>query len=128
MDNNHNMPIDDVKYVSLATFLAGAILKKKIIPVLEFSRISADFGMKNDIYFSDDDYGKISGFVSFKDDVFSLKVNYDELMIYNGVKYKIFDYLYSLTNEMVREYFDIPKKEMIAFKGVKVVELKKKRS
>ena len=90
--------------ISLSSFLAGALLKKNSISYFELLNGSSFFEDTTNYSIFDDAFEKLLDIIS--DDGYSemyLKYNYNDL--YDGISVK--EYLYSLTNDEVRKFFQI---------------------
>ena len=105
----------DDKEVPLSSFMAGLLLCRKSIT---YSELSTEFS--NFIYSiaePDGDFNKIALVINDDNKSFSLKYDYTEMI--NNMT--IYDYLYSLTDHDVREYFGIPEKEIVSDNNMVVV-------
>ena len=105
----------DDKEVPLSSFMAGLLLCRRSIT---YSELSTEFS--NFIYSiaePDGDFKKIA--VVINDDCKSFTLKYDYTDIINNMT--IYDYLYSLTDYDVRNYFGIPEKEIVSDNNIVVV-------
>lgn len=128
MHDKSNIAVENVEYISIASFLAGALLNNKNIPILEFSKMSSEFCLKNNVYISDDDYCKIAWLTIFDENGFCLKMDYYDSLLYNDIEYNVRDYLFSLTNDKVRKYFNLNLDCEVNFINDEKVMLKKRRN
>ena len=97
----------DDKEVPLSSFMAGLLLCRSSITYSELSNEMSRFIYT--ITEPNGDFNKIATLINDDCKSFTLKYDYTEMI--NNMT--IYDYLYSLTDSDVREYFNIPEKEIV---------------
>lgn len=96
--------------VFFSSFIAGALYENRRIENINFGYLLSDFCNVNDVDVGDDDE-KIDSIVELDDKSIYLTREYDDIIIINGQKMTLKEYLYSLTTPIVRKYFNIPEVE-----------------
>ena len=108
--------------INFSSFLAGCLMKHNQISYVELSNLMAKFELEYNLDFVDDysdyNFSFISNMFTQDDNGFKLRFQYDENFIINGDSYTVYDYLYSFTDENVRNFFNIIEKEIVISKGV----------
>ena len=97
--------------VTMSSLIAGYFLANGTRKI-EFSTIA---NLLNDLYMyedidvmeTDDDIDKLCMIVLFDNTNIVLGYHFNEFVNINGINTTVYDYLYSLTNEWVRDYFKI---------------------
>lgn len=109
----------DDKEVPLSSFMAGLLLCRRSITYSELSNEMSRFIYT--ITEPDGDFKKIAMVINDDNKTFTLKYDYTDII--NNMT--IYDYLYSLTDYDVRNYFGIPEKEIVSDNNNIVVERKR---
>lgn len=93
------MDPSDSKVITMSSFIAGALLAKRTITSFELLKYMDDFSIRYncDIDEPNCDFNKLMDIVCYDDNTFCLK---EDNNMYDN-------YLYSLTNYEIREYFGI---------------------
>lgn len=97
--------------VTMSSLIAGYFLAKGT-RIIEFNTIA---NLLNDLYMcedidvmeTDDDIDKICMIILFDDKSVILNYDFNEIVNINGTNIMIYEYLYGLTNEWVRNYFKV---------------------
>lgn len=97
--------------VTMSSLIAGYFLANGTRKI-EFSTIA---NLLNDLYMyedidvmeTDDDIDKLCMIILFDDKSIILSYDFNETINIKGTNVVVYDYLYSLTNEWVRDYFKI---------------------
>lgn len=112
------MSTDD-NSVTMFSFLAGVFLMRNRISCSELAILIEDFSNKMNCYICDNgNYFGLDDFFRFNKKELVLLCGYNNSVGVNGSLYVFEDYLYDLTNDIVREYFSIPtRKKKGIFKG-----------
>lgn len=90
---------------SFISFLAGVLYTRKSINNYEFMRLMRGFEEKYNVSLVG--YDNILILICSDDKRIYLKDDFDDRLLINGNLITVKDYLYSLTTDKVREYFDI---------------------
>lgn len=97
--------------VTMSSLIAGYFLAKGT-RIIEFNAIT---NLLNDLYMcedidvmeTDEDIDKLGRIILFDDKSVILNYDFNEIVNINGTNIMIYEYLYSLTNEWVRNYFKV---------------------
>ena len=97
--------------VTMSSLIAGYFLAKGT-RIIEFNAIT---NLLNDLYMcenidvmeTDEDIDKLGMIILFDDKSVILNYDFNEIVNINGTNITIYEYLYSLTNEWVRNYFKV---------------------
>lgn len=123
--------METVNIMPFSSFLAGVFLVRKDISDLELASLWTHFQNEMNVEFSDEleDRGliKLKNFY-YEDSGFHLGGKYDDVIFVGNNKYTVYEYLYGFTNELVRNYFNLPKKYSPDFKWEMDISTKKSRS
>lgn len=106
--------MQDEQTITMSSLLAGLFLASGSKEV-EFSTVA---NMVNvffnklgiDVEETDEDIDKLYLIVKFDDKRIFLNYDFEDLIKINNKEIKIYDYLYNLTDEIVRNYFNIKEK------------------
>ena len=98
----------DFQDVTMSSLIAGYFLAKET-RIIEFNAIT---NLLNDLYMcenidvmeTDEDIDKLGIIILFDDKSVILNYDFNEIVNINGTNITVYDYLYSLTNEWVRNY------------------------
>ena len=101
----------DFQEVTMSSLIAGYFLAKET-RIIEFNAIT---NLLNDLYMcenidvmeTDEDIDKLGIIILFDDKSVILNYDFNEIVNINGTNITVYDYLYSLTNEWVRNYFNV---------------------
>ena len=101
----------DFQDVTMSSLIAGYFLAKET-RIIEFNAIT---NLLNDLYMcenidvmeTDEDIDKLGIIILFDDKSVILNYDFNEIVNINGTNITVYDYLYSLTNEWVRNYFNV---------------------
>lgn len=101
----------DFQDVTMSSLIAGYFLSKGT-RIIEFNAIT---NLLNDLYMcenidvmeTDEDIDKLGIIILFDDKSVILNYDFNEIVNINGTNITVYDYLYSLTNEWVRNYFNV---------------------
>ena len=101
----------DFQDVTMSSLIAGYFLAKGT-RIIEFNAIT---NLLNDLYMcenidvmeTDEDIDKLGMIILFDDKSVILNYDFNENVNINGTNIMIYEYLYSLTNEWVRNYFKV---------------------
>lgn len=99
----------DFQEVTMSSLIAGYFLAKGT-RIIEFNAIT---NLLNDLYIcedidvmeTDEDIDKLGMIILFDDKSLILNYDFNEIVNINGTNIMIYEYLYGLTNEWVRNYF-----------------------
>ena len=103
--------MNDIQEVTMSSLIAGYFLAKET-RIIEFNAIT---NLLNDLYMcenidvmeTDEDIDKLGIIILFDDKSVILNYDFNEIVNINGTNITVYDYLYSLTNEWVRNYFNV---------------------
>ena len=101
----------DFQEVTMSSLIAGYFLAKGT-RIIEFNAIT---NLLNDLYIcedidvmeTDEAIHKLGMIVLFDDKSLILNYDFNEIVNINGTNIMIYEYLYGLTNEWVRNYFNV---------------------
>ena len=101
----------DFQEVTMSSLIAGYFLAKET-RIIEFNAIT---NLLNDLYMcenidvmeTDEDIDKLGIIILFDDKSVILNYDFNEIVNINGTNIMICEYLYGLTNEWVRNYFNV---------------------
>lgn len=101
----------DFQEVTMSSLIAGYFLSKGT-RIIEFNAIT---NLLNDLYMcenidvmeTDEDIDKLGIIILFDDKSLILNYDFNEIVNINGTNIMICEYLYGLTNEWVRNYFNV---------------------
>ena len=101
----------DFQEVTMSSLIAGYFLAKGT-RIIEFNAIT---NLLNDLYIcedidvmeTDEDIDKLGMIILFDDKSLILNYDFNEVVNINGTNIMIYEYLYGLTNEWVRNYFNV---------------------
>jgi len=101
----------DFQDVTMSSLIAGYFLAKGT-RIIEFNAIT---NLLNDLYMcenidvmeTDEDIDKLGIIILFDDKSLILNYDFNEIVNINGTNIMIYEYLYGLTNEWVRNYFNV---------------------
>lgn len=101
----------DFQEVTMSSLIAGYFLAKGT-RIIEFNAIT---NLLNDLYIcedidvmeTDEDIDKLGMIILFDDKSLILNYDFNEIVNINGTNIMIYEYLYGLTNEWVRNYFNV---------------------
>ena len=101
----------DFQDVTMSSLIAGYFLAKGT-RIIEFNAIT---NLLNDLYIcedidvmeTDEDIDKLGMIILFDDKSLILNYDFNEIVNINGTNIMICEYLYGLTNEWVRNYFNV---------------------
>ena len=101
----------DFQEVTMSSLIAGYFLAKGT-RIIEFNAIT---NLLNDLYIcedidvmeTDEDIDKLGMIILFDDKSLILNYDFNEIVNINGPNIMIYEYLYGLTNEWVRNYFNV---------------------
>lgn len=101
----------DFQEVTMSSLIAGYFLAKGT-RIIEFNAIT---NLLNDLYIcedidvmeTDEDIDKLGMIILFDDKSLILNYDFNEIVNINGTNIMIYEYLYGLTNEWVRNYFKV---------------------
>lgn len=101
----------DFQEVTMSSLIAGYFLSKGT-RIIEFNAIT---NLLNDLYIcedidvmeTDEDIDKLGMIILFDDKSVILNYDFNEIVNINGTNIMIYEYLYGLTNEWVRNYFKV---------------------
>lgn len=101
----------DFQEVTMSSLIAGYFLAKGT-RIIEFNAIT---NLLNDLYIcedidvmeTDEDIDKLGMIILFDDKSLILNYDFNEIVNINGTNIMICEYLYGLTNEWVRNYFNV---------------------
>ena len=107
----------DFQEVTMSSLIAGYFLSKGT-RIIEFNAIT---NLLNDLYMcenidvmeTDEDIDKLGIIILFDDKSLILNYDFNEIVNINGTNIMICEYLYGLTNEWVRNYFNVDENHMI---------------
>ena len=94
--------------VSLSSFLAGALLKSKSITYIELTNYMSSFEENTSYNIIDDGLNNINNIICNSDSIIYLVKDYNDL--YDNC-HTIKEYLYSMTNNVIRYFFGIEEKK-----------------
>lgn len=111
--------MQDVQIITMSSLLAGLFINSRGREV-NFSTISKvlnDFSNNFDIDVeeTDEDIDKLYLIVKFADDKVILSYEFNDLIRINNHNFVVYDYLYDLTDEWIRDYFNIDKSILKTF-------------
>lgn len=103
----------DLRKVLFSSFVAGALLIDKEIGFSKLCNYMLNFENKYDIGFEepDGDFDKLKIITMMDDNSIKLIKDYDDLYQVGNNGMTVYDYLYSLTNYEIRQYFGIEERE-----------------
>ncbi len=109
------MEFNENREVSFSSFLAGALLVNNNINMLYLSKCIHDFNVKTNIDVNDygNDFSNLAAIVTVNNNSISLNMDYNAQLVFNNNKIKIYDYLYDFTTADIRNYFNIPEREIV---------------
>lgn len=101
----------DFQEVTMSSLIAGYFLAKGT-RIIEFNAIT---NLLNDLYIcedidvmeTDEDIDKLGMIILFDDKSLILNYDFNEIVNINVTNIMIYEYLYGLTNEWVRNYFNV---------------------
>ena len=101
----------DFQDVTMSSLIAGYFLSKGT-RIIEFNAIT---NLLNDLYMyenidvmdTDEDNDKLGIIILFDDKSLILNYDFNEIVNINGTNITVYEYLYGLTNEWVRNYFNV---------------------
>lgn len=115
--------MQDVQSITMSSLLAGLFLASRNKEVSFtaianlISEISNKFGI--DVEETDEDIDKLYLIVKFDNKKIFLNHDFDDLIKINNKEIMIYDYLYSLTDNLTRDYFGIDKCMLKTFNNKK---------
>ena len=114
------MQTDD-EILPFYSFLAGVFLTKQEVSYSELSFLMDDFTNKTGIYISDDNecFSEFDSFFEFNDKCLFVNCDYNTVIYINGCSMTFKNYLYSITSDEVKKYFNICKKNKFNFIKIK---------
>lgn len=99
--------VDNVEMFS--SFMAGLFLTRKEISYIELSYLMNDYSIKMNSYIEEDDeFYMFNNFICFDDKKISVKKAYDDYVNIDSSDICFRDFLYGLTSNNVKVYFNIP--------------------
>lgn len=104
---------DNVHTISFNSFLAGVLLTRSEISNFEFFEILGIFE-KNYAITSEDEENDIYLPICLSNKSISLIKKYDDIIVVDGKKTTVRNYLYGITTPEVREFFNIPHNKSFA--------------
>lgn len=101
----------DFQDVTMSSLIAGYFLSKGT-RIIEFNVIT---NLLNNLYMyenidvmdTDEDNDKLGIIILFDDKSLILNYDFNEIVNINGTNITVYEYLYGLTNEWVRNYFNV---------------------
>lgn len=106
--------------VTMYSFLAGVFLTRMRISCCELAFLIEDFSIKMNCYICDNgNYFGLDEFFDFDENELVLNCRYGDSIYVNNSIFVFEKYLYKLTTDVVREYFDIPIKKDNEFLKIK---------
>lgn len=101
----------DFQEVTMSSLIAGYFLSKGT-RIIEFNVIT---NLLNNLYMyenidvmdTDEDNDKLGIIILFDDKSLILNYDFNEIVNINGTNITVYEYLYGLTNEWVRNYFNV---------------------
>ena len=97
----------DFQEVTMSSLIAGYFLSKGT-RIIEFNAITDLYMCENiDVMETDEDIDKLGIIILFDDKSLILNYDFNEIVNINGTNIMICEYLYGLTNEWVRNYFNV---------------------
>ena len=99
----------DFQEVTMSSLIAGYFLAKgtRIIEFNAITNLLNDICEDIDVMETDEDIDKLGMIILFDDKSLILNYDFNEIVNINGTNIMIYEYLYGLTNEWVRNYFNV---------------------
>ena len=95
---------------NFSSFMAGVFLTRREISCSELSYLMNDYSIKMNSYIveDDDEFYMFNNFICFDHKKMFIKVAYDDYVNINNIDICFENFLYDLTSNNVKVYFNIP--------------------